>query len=67
MKRPNPLSPALMSPRERRAELCALLALGLVRLRQRMCDDASRRVGESSLHYADDRSGHATPTMKETA
>ena len=35
MKRPNPLTPNHMTPTERRAELCSLLALGLVRLRQR--------------------------------
>ena len=28
MKRPNPLSPALMTPAERRTELCRLLAPG---------------------------------------
>ena len=33
MKRPNPLHPDLMTPAERRTELCGLLALGLVRLR----------------------------------
>lgn len=67
MKRPNPLSPALMSPMERRAEICALLALGFVRLHQRLCDEASRKSGESSLHYPGDQSGHATPTTEETA
>ena len=35
MKRPNPLPPDQMTPAERRAELCGLLALGLVRLRMR--------------------------------
>ncbi|MBB5220105.1 hypothetical protein HNP73_000026 [Amaricoccus macauensis] len=35
MKRPNPLPPDQMTPAERRAELCRLLALGLVRLMQR--------------------------------
>jgi len=35
MKRPNPLHPSLMTPTDRRAELCGLLALGLVRLRMR--------------------------------
>jgi hypothetical protein len=29
----NPLAPDLMSPQERRLELCQLLALGLLRLR----------------------------------
>lgn len=31
----NPLDPNQMKPTERRAELCGLLALGLVRLRLR--------------------------------
>lgn len=67
MKRPNPLSPALMSPMERRAELCGLLALGLVRLRLRDRDDVSRITGESSLHLPADQSGHATPTRRRDA
>jgi hypothetical protein len=33
IRRPNPLAPPAMTPTERRAELCGLLALGLVRLR----------------------------------
>ncbi len=32
MRRPNPLPPDQMTPAERRAELCGLLALGLIRL-----------------------------------
>ena len=39
---PNPLPSANMTPRERRAELCALLALGLVRLRMRERGNTSR-------------------------
>ena len=35
MKRPNPLPPDMLSPAERRAELCRLLAAWLVRLRVR--------------------------------
>ena len=35
MKRPNPLPPDRMTAAERRAELCGLLALGLVRLQHR--------------------------------
>lgn len=59
MKRPNPLPPHLLSPAERRAELCRLLALGLVRLHMRNCDHLSGADGESSLHLPPDRSGHA--------
>lgn len=35
MKRPNPLPPDRITPTERHAELCNLLALGLVRSRMR--------------------------------
>ena len=43
MKRPNPLPPDQMTPAERRAELCGLLALGLVRLRMR---EGAKYLGE---------------------
>ena len=43
MKRPNPLSPDLMTAAERRTDLCGLLALGLVRLRM-------RETGEARYH-----------------
>ena len=67
MKRPNPLSPFLMSPVERRAELCGLLALGLVRLKLRRSSELSDSTGESSLHLFPDQSGHATPKHRRTA
>ena len=67
MKRPNPLSPDQMTPAERRAELCGLLALGLVRLRMRETGGVSEDPGESCLHYPADRSVHATPTHRRTA
>jgi hypothetical protein len=60
MSGPNPLAPALMTPTERRAELCRILALGLVRLLQRQSSEQSDRTGESSLHFPPDQSGHAT-------
>lgn len=56
----NPLSPLHMAPAERRAELCRILALGLVRLMQRQSSELSDRTGESSLHFPPDQSGHAT-------
>lgn len=62
----NPYPARLMSPMERRAELCRLLALGLVRLRARQSSELSARTGESSLHYTPDQSGHATPEWRET-
>jgi hypothetical protein len=62
LRRPNALSPYLMSPAERRAELCRILALGLVRLMQRQSSELSEVTGESSLHCPPDQSAHATPT-----
>ena len=56
----NPYPARLMSPAERRAELCRLLARALVRLRARQSSDLSDRAGESSLHFGAHRSGHAT-------
>jgi len=67
MKRPNPLPPDMMDPAERRAELCRLLALGLVRLRMRELDEPSDNTGEIHLHSPADRCRHATPTQEENA
>jgi len=67
MKRPNPLSPFLMTAAERRTELCGLLALGLVRLRMREAGEVSDDTGESCLHYPPDQCRHATPTHRRTA
>ena len=67
MKRPNPLPPDQMTPAERRAELCGLLALGLVRLMQRDLCEPSDNNGEILLHYPADRCRHATPNPTETA
>lgn len=60
----NPLSPALTTPMERRSELCRILALELLRLRQSTA--LSARDGESSLHFPPDRSGHATRMQTES-
>jgi hypothetical protein len=67
MKRPNPLPADLMSPTERRAELCALLAFGLIRLHLREIPQLSDQYGESSLHNSANQSVHATPTHRRTA
>jgi len=69
MKRPNPLPPDQMKPAERRAELCGLLALGLVRLRmrEREMDEVSDDTGERCLHYHPDQCRHATPTHRRNA
>ena len=67
MKRPNPLPPANMNPHERRAELCTLLALGLIRLRMREKGQHIERTGEFPLHNSLDQSGSAGPTDRRTA
>jgi len=67
MKRPNPLPPDLMTPAERRTELCGLLALGLIRSRMRDDGKVSDDTGESCLHYPADRCRHATPNSTEKA
>ncbi|ATQ55029.1 hypothetical protein PYTT13_03895 [Paracoccus yeei] len=67
MKRPNPLSPSLMTPAERRAELCGLLALGLVRLRMREKGEVPDDTGESYLQYPPGQCRHATPTHRRNA
>lgn len=67
MKRPNPLPPDLMTPTERRAELCGLLALGLVRLRMREMGKVSDETGESCLHYPADKRLHANPRKRRPA
>lgn len=64
MKRPNPLPADQMTPAERRADLCGLLALGLVRLRIRGRAEVSDDIGESWLHYPADQWRHATPTHR---
>ena len=64
MKRPNPYPTHLMSPAERRAELCAILALGLLRLRMAANGEVPDGTGESSLHFPPDQWRHATPTHR---
>ena len=66
MKRPNPIHPDSLSPAERRAELCRLLAAGLVRLMSRNTQLPVPH-GDFCLHFAPDRSGHATPTHRRHA
>lgn len=63
----NPLAPSLMTPAERRTELCRILALGLIRLMQRQSSQLSDPTGETSLHSLPDQSAHATPTHRRTA
>ena len=49
------------------AELCRLLALGLVRLRMRETGEVSDDTGERCLHYPPDQCRHATPTQRRNA
>jgi hypothetical protein len=67
MKRPNPLCPDRMTASERLAEICALLALGLIRLQARQSSQVFADVGDSSLHFPPDRSGHAKPERRRSA
>lgn len=67
MKRPNPLAPSAMTPAERRAELCALLALGLVRLQRREAGKASDETRDIRLHYPPDQCRHATTRNRRDA
>ena len=67
MKRPNPLPPDQMTPIERRADLCGLLALGLVRLRMRDQTEVSDKNRESCLHYPANEWRHAIPTHRRNA
>lgn len=63
----NPYPAHLMPPLERRAALCAILALGMVRLRMKRSSKVSANIGDSSLHSPTSRSGHATATDRRTA
>lgn len=63
----NPYPAHLMSPTTRRAELCAILALGLRRLHLRDTCQPSDGTGESSLHSPPDQWLHATPTHRRQA
>lgn len=67
MSGPNPLAPVLMTPSQRRAELCRILAHGLVRLMQRQSSELSDRTRETSLHFPPYRSGHATRETRRPA
>lgn len=77
MSRPNPVGAAewpqpaqianaypasRMSPVERRAELCRILALGVVRLQLRQSSIELPTDGESSLHFGCDQSGGGAPS-----
>ena len=65
-KLPNPLPPSAMSPLERRAEICRLLAAGLVRLHLREQQKAAA-AGGSSLHISSQQSGSPVEPDRRTA
>ena len=67
MMRPNSLCPDQMSPTERRGELCALLARGLIRLRMHEEAELSGNTGEFQLHNSADQSGTAETANRRTA
>lgn len=56
-----------MRPAERRAEICSILARGVLRLRARIWDNVSGDTGDCSLPFSPDRSGHANPATPEAA
>jgi len=64
---PNPLHPDRMTAAERRAELCAILARGIIRLRLRDSSHVAGNREEFGLHFPPDRSGHANPSNRRPA
>jgi hypothetical protein len=52
----NPYPAHRMTPVSRRAELCAILALGLRRLKPRDARQIAENHGESSLHFPPEQS-----------
>lgn len=63
---PNPLPPDRMTAAERRREVCAILARGVVRLRQR--DAQAHAVkGEIGLHFFAVESVHANRPDRRNA
>ena len=63
----NPLHPSYLRPLERRAELCRILALGLVRLMARQSSGLSDGKVDSSLPSGRHPSGHATTQDRRVA
>ena len=63
----NPLNPDRLTAKERLAEVTRILALGLIRLRARQSSQLSAPVGESSLHFPPDQSGHAKRPRRRVA
>lgn len=57
----NGFDPTLMEPTERLAELAEILALGLLRLRERNSASNSSKLGEFPLDFAGRPSVHGSP------
>jgi hypothetical protein len=53
------------APSERLAEIGGLLAEALMRLQSRKSSVFPGEIGESSLHFTPDQSGHANPVSPE--
>ena len=64
---PNPLHPDRMTAHERRAELCSILARGILRQKSVNSRQLSAQDREFPLHNSADRSGSATPIQWRTA
>jgi hypothetical protein len=67
MSRPNPLHADHLTAEERRAELGAILARGIVRLLRPETTEISGRAGDRSLHFSPEQSGTAGPTHRRPA
>ena len=63
---PNPLPPGRMTDRERLAELCAILAAGVLRMRAGGGEIPSD-AGDFPLPNSADPSRHAAPRTRRTA
>ena len=63
----SPLNPDRLTPTDRLAELGELLAAGLMRLRARKSSRLSANLGDSSVDFPPERSGHAAAPTRRTA
>jgi hypothetical protein len=59
---PNPIDAAHMTPAERLAEVCAILARGLVRLKARQSRQVSGEHGDSCLDFSPNQRRHGPST-----
>jgi hypothetical protein len=56
----NALAPDLMTAEERLTEVARILAVGLIRLRQRQFPNGHSRLEKNGLDFSPERSVHAT-------